>query len=164
MPYGLTQKAGGFFPGKTQITVADLDQLTTHAPASEGKFGIGARSEDQVEISGKMIEEEQHGIRNGLMLDHMVVIQDENEFFALLPQLIEQHGQDGRKRRSLLRVQESKRLLPNLRKAGWQRCNARYPETERIIIHHIKREPGHSKVAFVPLRPGCLADPCKRMR
>src|SRR5438270_3742231 len=111
MPYGLTQKAGGFFPGKTQITVADLEQLPTHAPASEGKFGIGARGEDQVEITGKMIQEEQHGLRNGLVLDHMVVIQDEDEFFALLPQLIEQHAQDRRKRRRLLRVKESKRHL-----------------------------------------------------
>src|SRR5438270_2206912 len=111
MPYGLTQKAGGFFPGKTQITVADFDQLPTHAPASEGKFGIGARREDQVEIAGKMIEEEQHGLRNGLILDHMVVIQDEEEFFALLPQLIEQHDQDSRQWRSLLRVKESKRHL-----------------------------------------------------
>src|SRR5438105_1879616 len=59
MRCGLAQKAGGFFPGKTQIPVADLEQLPTHAPASEGKFGIDARGEDQVKIAGKMIEEEQ---------------------------------------------------------------------------------------------------------
>src|SRR3989440_10830340 len=164
MPCGLAQKAGGFFPGKTQITVADLEQLPTHAPASEGKFRISARREDQVEITGKMVQEEQHGLRNGLVLDHMVVIQDEDEFFALLPQLIEQHAQDRRKRSSLLRVQESKRHLPNRRKAGLQCCNARTPETERIIIHPIKREPGHLMVAFVLLRPGGVADLCKPLR
>ena len=83
------QKAGSFFPGKTQIAAADLDQLPAHAPASEGKFGIGARGEDQVEIARKMLEEEQHGLRDGLVLDHMVVVQDENEFLVLLSQLIE---------------------------------------------------------------------------
>ena len=50
----------------------------------------------------QMIDQEEHGLMDELVLDHMIVIQDEDEFFVHPPDLIEQVCQDGRERGSLL--------------------------------------------------------------
>ena len=78
-----------------QITGADLEQLPTHAQPGEGKLGIRARGEHQVQGSRQMIEQEEHALLDGLVRDHMVVIQDEDDFSVHLHELLEQGRQDG---------------------------------------------------------------------
>ena len=45
-----------------------------------------------------MIDQEEHGLMDDLVLDDMIVIQHEDEFSARLSELIEQVCQDGRER------------------------------------------------------------------
>ena len=42
-----------------------------------------------------MIEQEEHALLDGLVRDHMVVIQDEDDFTVHLHELLEQGRQDG---------------------------------------------------------------------
>src|SRR6266851_9746513 len=90
--------------GKAQILVTDLEQLRADAKPGERKLRICARGEHQVHISRWMIEKREQGVVNGLLRDHMIVVQDEDELSVHLLQLIEECGQDGRERRRLWRV------------------------------------------------------------
>ena len=67
-----------------------------------------------------MIEQEEQGVVNGLVRDHMVVIQDEDELSVHLLHLIEQGGQDGRERGSLWRVQQRLCRLAKVGQTGAQ--------------------------------------------
>ena len=65
-----------------------------------------------------MIEQEEQPIVDGLVRDHMVVIQDDDNFPGALHELIEQGRQDGRERGGLLRVQHGESHLPHPGQAG----------------------------------------------
>jgi hypothetical protein len=97
----LHKKAGRLFLSKTQVTGADLDHLSPNAQPGEGKLGIGARGEHQVQGGRHMIEQEEESMVDGLIFDHVIVIQDEDDFSICLQNLIEQGRKDGRERGSL---------------------------------------------------------------
>ena len=128
-----------------QITGADLEQLPTHAQPGEGKLGIRARGEHQVQGSRQMIEQEEHALLDGLVRDHMVVIQDEDELSIHLLHLIEERGQDGRERRSLWRMKHLSRRLAKGGQISLHCGNDREPEADRIIVWLVKGEPGKSR-------------------
>ena len=48
-----------------------------------------------------MIEQEEESMVDGLIFDHVIVIQDEDDFSICLHDLIEQGRKDGRERGSL---------------------------------------------------------------
>ena len=65
-----------------------------------------------------MIEQEEQPIVDSLVRDHMVVIQDEDNFPRVLHEFIEQGRQDGREWGGLLRVQHGESRLPHPGQAG----------------------------------------------
>src|SRR5579859_5475916 len=110
-----------------------------------------------------MIKQEEQRVVDGLVRDHMVVIQDEDDVSRALYEFIEQVCQDGRKRGSLSRVQQGKSRLPKMGQTSAQRCNDCGPEAARVIVQRIEGEPGDSllgSTALCPLRPplACLRD------
>jgi len=96
----------------------------TNAQPGEGKLRVHACGEHQMQVGRQMTNQEEHGLSDGLILDYMVVIQDEDNFVLPLPDLIEQGCQGGRERRRLGRVQQSESRLSNLGQAGAQSCDA----------------------------------------
>src|SRR5437879_5069526 len=92
-----------------------------------------------------MIEQRKQGVVNGLLRDHMVVIQDEHELSVHLLHLLEERGQDGRERRRLWRVQHLSRRLAKGGETGLHCRNDREPEADRIIVWLVKGEPGTSR-------------------
>src|SRR5436309_7210003 len=118
-----------------------------------------------------MIEKREQGVVNGLIRDHMVVIQDEDDVSVHLLHLIEERGQDGRERRNLWRVQHLSRRFATGGQTGPHCGNDREPEADRIIVWLVKREPGTSRFGSLPLcgqlRPPELehlwprGDPCR---
>src|SRR6266566_1224822 len=87
-----------------------------------------------------MLEQEEHGLMDDLVVDYMIVIQHENEFSARLSELIEQVCQDGREQGSFWRVQHLESHLPHPGQAGTQCGNDRGPEADLVIVQRLKRE------------------------
>src|SRR2546423_633187 len=102
-------------------------------------------------IGRRMIEKREQGVVNGLVRDHMVVIQKQDDFSVHLLHLVEERGQDGRERRSLWRVQHRPRRFAKCGQTGPYGGNDREPEADRIIVWLVKGEPGTSWFGSPPL-------------
>src|SRR6266700_7725213 len=87
--HGLFQKTSCLLLTKTQVRGTDLQQLTLHAPAGEGKRGINTAGEHQMQVEGQMIKEEDDRGVNGRICDEMIVLQDENHLLRKYAEFIE---------------------------------------------------------------------------
>ncbi len=102
-----------------------------------------------------MIEQEGQAFMNGQVLDHLIVVQEQEDLSIMLQDLIDEHGQDGRDGRGLRAVQEMKSILAKSREARTQGRDNGGPEARGIIIQLIQRQPGHRTPSLAcAVRPG----------
>ena len=93
-PIDLLEKRGGFGGGKAQVGGAQLGQLAPGAQAGQGELRILAGGDDQVQLRRQVLEQKGEGIVNRLGIDHMVVVEDEDERVREGGDLVEQGRQD----------------------------------------------------------------------
>ncbi len=98
-----------------------------------------------------MLNQGEHRIKDGLVSDHMVVVQDQDDVGFLFHKILQEGHQDGGERGRLGRVQHGECSLPNIRQAGTQRRNDRSPKADRIIIQGVKGKPGDHGFGSVAL-------------
>ncbi len=142
-PHRLFEKAGGVFLTQTQIIVPDLDDLSARTPSGQCNRGINATGEQQVETGRKMIKQEDERLVDGLLFNHVIIIQDERHLEGYRGQLVDKQGQDRRECWWLWRLQQGQRWFTDLGKARAQRRQNTGLEACRVIVLFLQGEPGN---------------------
>ena len=78
-PHHLIEEYGGFGGGKTQVGGAQFGQLAPGAQPGQGKLGIFAGGNDQVQLRRQVLEQKGEGLVNRLGVNQVVVVEDEDE-------------------------------------------------------------------------------------
>ncbi len=97
----LVEKFGGFGGGKTQVGGAQLSQLTPGAQPGQGEMWILTGGDDQVHLWRQVLEQKGEGLVNRFGINHMVIIQHQDEVVRNGGDFIEQGGQNRFSRRRL---------------------------------------------------------------
>ena len=93
-PITSVEKVGGFGGGKPQVGGAQFGQLAPGAQPGQGELRILAGGDDQVHLRRQVLEQKGEGMVNRLGIDHVVVVEDEDELVREGGDLIEQGRQD----------------------------------------------------------------------
>ena len=64
---------------EAEIVRADLGQLSAHPPPRKRQVRVHPAGEDQMHVSGQMLQEEAHALVNGRVFDHLIIIQNEHD-------------------------------------------------------------------------------------
>jgi len=78
-PHSLVEERGCLCGRESQIVLADLGQLPAGAQARKGKGRVLAGSDGQVQAGWQVIEQKGEGLMDGLRLDQVIVVEDEDK-------------------------------------------------------------------------------------
>src|SRR5205814_2291101 len=144
----LVQKLTRFALLEAQLVRTNLGQLPVGSETRKGQVWVHAAGEDQMQMSGQMLQEEGHALVNDRLFDHLIIVNNEDDgsrIQRLSFQLMEKHGKTGGKRRWLGRLQLCHHISPKVRwkiRAAAQGRNQRDPEACRAVVQFVRREPG----------------------
>src|SRR3954469_20794679 len=100
-----------------------------------------------MELRRQVFDEKGEGLINGLGIDRVVVVQDEDERVREGGDVIEQGRQDRVDGRWLRRLQHTHYTLSNRRRNGLQRSDEVQEKAGGIAVPVIQRQPGNGPVA-----------------
>ncbi len=145
----LAQKLTCFALLEAQFVRTNLDQLPVGSQTRKRQVWVHAAGEDQMQMSGQMLQEEGHALVNARLFDHLIIVQKEDDGSRMRRrsfQLMEKHGKTGGKRRWLGRLQLCHHIFPKVRcqtGAAAQGRDQRDPEACRAVVQFVQREPGN---------------------
>ena len=79
----------------SQVGGSDLDELAPRPQPGERPRRVGSAGDDQVQLLGEMLEEEQHRLVYGEGLDHVVVVEHQRHIVAEASHVVGEGADDG---------------------------------------------------------------------
>jgi hypothetical protein len=128
---------------------ADFRKLIAGTKAREGQRRVGAGEDHQMHLRRQVVEEKRDSVVHRLGRDKVIVIQDEDivcpwQEGSISPgsgDLVDQHSQNGFRRRWLRRLEQSARDLPSVGMNHLQRGDQVSEETRQVVVTRVEGEP-----------------------
>ena len=138
----LVEKLGGFGGGKTQVGGAQFGQLTPGAQPGQGQMWILTGGDDQVHLWRQVLEQKGEGFVNRFGINHMVVVQDEDEIVRDGGDFIEQGCQNRFDWRWLRGLEHTQHPFSNIRRNRLQSSDEVSQKAGGVVIPFVQRQPG----------------------
>ena len=98
--HGVVEVGGRLFGGEAQVGGSDLDELAPRPQPGERPRRVGSAGDDEVQLLGEMLEEEQHRLVYVEGLDDVVVVEHQRPHRRSRPPTsLSEGGDDGLQRR-----------------------------------------------------------------
>ena len=162
------EKLGGLGGGKTQICGAQLGQLAPGAQPGQGEVRILAGGNDQVDMGRQMLEQKGEGVVDRFGLNHVVIVEHEDEAALETGDFIEQGGQHRFRRRRLGGLERAQNAFAGFRLQVLHSSDEISQKAGRVVVVLVQRKPGGPDLRLTPCADGrpladqrCLAEPAE---
>ena len=129
---------GGLLLGEPEVGRADLDEVSTSTESGQRQWWVGARGDRQVHVGRQVIEQERDPLVHLWGLDHVVVVEHQQQAAASGGELVEQGRQDRLDRRSLRGLEEGELVGTDARLHGLQSGDHIGPERLRVVVASVE--------------------------
>ncbi len=147
-PHHLVEKFGGFGGGEAQVGGAQFGQLAPGAQAGQGQRWVFTGGDDQVHLRRQVLEQKGEGLVNRFGINHMVIIQDEDEIVRDGGNFIEQGCQQSIRWAAAEGI--GAQPTPLLQYFGCNRLQSSDEVSQKaggVVIPFVQRQPGDRSLA-----------------
>ena len=120
----------------------DLGQLASGPKPGQRERRLGAARDDELDGTGKVIEEEGEPDVDLRVRDHVVVVQHEHDLVRQRRELVAERGEDLGDDAEPRRPQHGERRVARGRVEPAERMDRIGPEPDRIVVAAVERDPG----------------------
>ena len=140
----VAQQDGGLVRSEPQIGGAQFGQLAAHPQPRQRQGRVGAAGHHHVQAGRRMLDQERQRLVDHRVLDHVVVVQHQEQLVGLCGQLVDDLGDETFERSRGGRAEQG----GDARGEAWtdpiQRGGDVAPESHRIVVTLVQGEPPHS--------------------
>ena len=148
------EKLGCFGRSKAQICGAQLGHAAAGAEPGQGEARILAGGNDQVDMGRLMLEQKGEGVVDRFGLNHVVIVEHEDEAALETGDFIEQGGQHRFKRRRLGGLQRAQNAFAGFRLQGLQSRDEISQKAGGGVVILVQRKPGGPDLRLTPCADG----------
>jgi hypothetical protein len=145
----LLQQRRRFLGREPQLSGAQLGQLPAGPQPRQGQWRVAAAGQRQMQPRRPVLEQEPERGVHGLGIDQVVVVEHEQRLVRIRPggELIDQRGHKSLVRRRCGRAEQRPYPFGEPRPALIQRGHTMAPESRRVVIADVQRQPCHRLLA-----------------
>jgi hypothetical protein len=131
---------GGLLRCEPKIGGTDLEELTPGPQPRQREGRVGPAGDHEVHLGWQVVDQERHPLVHLVHLDHVVVVEHQDDVARDRIQIVEKRGQNGLQRR-LRRLEERERSGTHVGYGVLQRSDQVSPEQAGVVVALVERQP-----------------------
>ena len=116
-----------------------LGQVAAGAQPGKGEVRVLTRGDDQMQLRGQVIDQKRESVVHRLRIDHVIIVQDEDETIRDGGHFVEQGRQHHLGGRGLRGMEDSRQFRSDTRCDPLQRRDEIREKACRVVVSFIKR-------------------------